>query len=63
MSSTLLLIVFGLFSAACAYYAAQLAARQGRHPASWAFATFLLPALLLLLMKVQVEEDKKSNDS
>ena len=52
---------FALISAACAYAASKIAVRQGKNPAVWAGITFFLPAVLLILMKLQVEHDKGSD--
>ena len=60
MSSTLLLAGAGVFSSVCAYAASRLAAKQGRNVLGWAALTFVLPAVLLLLMKAQEEHDKHS---
>ena len=54
-----ILVLFGLISVVCAYAASKLAARQGRSVIGWAALTFVLPAVLLFLMKAQVEVDKE----
>ncbi len=61
MPSTVFLIIFGIISAVCAYAAANLARKQGRSVPFWAALTFVLPAVLLFLMKAQVEQDQKSS--
>lgn len=55
MSTTLLIFLAFIVSTVCAHAAANFARKQGRNPAGWAVATFFLPALLLLLMKVDGE--------
>lgn len=55
MSTTVLLILAAIFSTACAFAAANFARKQNRNVPLWTAATFVLPAVLLFLMKEETK--------
>ncbi|MGI9407203.1 MAG: hypothetical protein ACR2O4_12610 [Hyphomicrobiaceae bacterium] len=57
--STTFLIFAAIFSTICAFAAARFARNQGRNVYLWAGATFILPAVLLFLMKAEVDREKQ----